>query len=257
MGRLEGKVALITGAGSGIGAAAAARFAAEGAAIAGLDVAKPADEAWAAIEASAPGAIFREADVRDEAAVSAAVAACVEEFGHIDVLVNAAGVVGFGSAHTLEVEEFDRVVDINLKGSFIVAKHALASMIERQSGSIIHIASVEGLEGISGQLAYNASKGGVVLMTKNMALDYSPMGIRVNCICPGGVETAMTAMLNTEGLKAIGDKLRSYHPMGRFARPEEIASAALFLATDESSFVTGSSLLVDGGYTAGHRMNLD
>ncbi|MBW2275680.1 MAG: glucose 1-dehydrogenase [Deltaproteobacteria bacterium] len=257
MGRLEGKVALVTGAGSGIGAAAAARFAAEGAAIAGLDVAKPADEAWAAIEASAPGAIFREADVRDEAAVSAAVAACVEEFGHIDVLVNAAGVVGFGSAHTLEVEEFDRVVDINLKGSFIVAKHALASMIERQSGSIIHIASVEGLEGISGQLAYNASKGGVVLMTKNMALDYSPMGIRVNCICPGGVETAMTAMLNTEGLKAIGDKLRSYHPMGRFARPEEIASAALFLATDESSFVTGSSLLVDGGYTAGHRMNLD
>ncbi len=165
MGRLEGKVALVTGAGSGIGAATAARFAAEGASIAGLDIAKPADEAWAAVEASAPGASLCEADVRDEAAVKAAVDAARDRFGRIDVLVNAAGVVGFGSAHTLEVAEFERVIDINLKGSFIASKHVLPSMIESQSGSIIHIASVEGLEGISGQLAYNASKGGVVLMT--------------------------------------------------------------------------------------------
>ncbi len=257
MGRLEGKVALITGAGSGIGAATAARFAAEGASIAGLDIAKPADDAWAEVSGSAPGATFHEADVRDEPSVKAAVDAAVERFGHIDTLVNAAGVVGFGSAHVLEVEEFDRVVDINLKGSFIVAKHVLPTMLEKASGSIIHIASVEGLVGISGQLAYNASKGGVVLMTKNMALDYSPAGIRVNCICPGGVDTAMTAMLKMDGLKAIGDKLRKAHPMGRFAKPEEIAACALFLASDDASFVTGSSLLVDGGYTAGHTMSLD
>jgi NAD(P)-dependent dehydrogenase (short-subunit alcohol dehydrogenase family) len=257
MGRLEGQVALITGAGSGIGAATAARFAAEGASIAGLDIAKPADDAWAEVSASAPGTAFYEADVRDEAAVKAAVDAAVERFGRMDALVNAAGVVGFGSAHVLEVEEFERVVDINLKGSFIVAKHVIPTMLEQGSGSIIHIASVEGLVGISGQLAYNASKGGVVLMTKNMALDYSPAGIRVNCICPGGVETPMTDMLKMDALKAIGDKLRAVHLLGRFAKPSEIAAAAFFLASDDASFVTGSSLVVDGGYTAGHRISLD
>jgi NAD(P)-dependent dehydrogenase (short-subunit alcohol dehydrogenase family) len=257
MGRLDGQVALITGAASGIGAATAARFAAEGAAIIGLDLAQPADHAWAGVAGAAGGATFAEADVRDESAVKAAVDAGLERFGRIDVLVNAAGVVGFGSAHTLEAAEFERVVAINLKGSFLVAKHVLPGMIERRSGSIVHIASVEGLVGISGQLAYNASKGGVVLMAKNMALDYSPLGIRVNCICPGGVETPMTAMLQMEGLKAIGEKLRKLHPLGRFGRPEEIAAAALFLASDDASFVTGSALVVDGGYTAGHRLALD
>jgi NAD(P)-dependent dehydrogenase (short-subunit alcohol dehydrogenase family) len=257
MGRLEGRVALVTGAASGIGAATAARFAAEGAAIAGLDVGKPADDAWAAVGADAPGAIFCEADVRDESAVKSAVDATRERFGRIDALVNAAGVVGFGAAHTLEVEEFERVVDINLKGSFIVAKHVLPAMLEQGSGSIVHIASVEGLVGITGQLAYNASKGGVVLMTKNMALDYSPLGIRVNCLCPGGVETAMTALLKLEGMEEIRDKLRGIHLLGRFARPDEIAAAALFLASDDASFVTGTSLVVDGGFTAGHRLSLD
>jgi NAD(P)-dependent dehydrogenase (short-subunit alcohol dehydrogenase family) len=257
MGRLEGRVALITGASSGIGAATARRFAAEGASIAGLDVAKPADEEWAEVSNRAPAACFQEADVRDEDAVRSAVDASIAELGGLDILVNAAGVVGFGSAHVLEVEEFERVVDINLKGSFLVAKHALPSMLEKGAGSIVHVASVEGMVGISGQLAYNASKGGVVLMTKNMALDYSPQGIRVNCICPGGVETPMTAILRMEGLEAVGEKLRGLHPLGRFGKPEEIAAAALFLASDDASFVTGSSLLVDGGYTAGHRMSLD
>ena len=257
MGRLDGKVALITGAGSGIGAATAARFAAEGAQIVGLDIAKPADDAWKEITANATESIFYEADVRDETSVKAAIDSAIKRFQRIDALVNAAGVVGFGAAHVLEVEEFERVVDINLKGSFIVAKHVIPQMLEQGSGTISNIASVEGLVGISGQLAYNASKGGVVLMTKNMALDYSPAGIRVNCICPGGVETPMTAILNTDGLKAIRDKLRATHLLGRFAKPAEIAAAALFLASDDASFVTGSSLVVDGGYTAGHRLSLD
>ncbi len=257
MGRLQGKVAIVTGAASGIGAATAVRFAAEGASIAGIDIAKPADDAWAEVSENAPGATFCEADVRDEAAVKAAVDAAVERFGRIDALVNAAGVVGFGTAHTTEVEEFERIIDINLKGSFLTAKHVIPTMLEQGSGSIIHVASVEGLVGISGQLPYNASKGGVVLMTKNMALDYSPAGIRVNCLCPGGVETPMTAILNTDGLKAIGDQIRKVHLLGRFAQPSEIAAAALFLASDDASFVTGSSLVVDGGYTAGHRITLD
>jgi NAD(P)-dependent dehydrogenase (short-subunit alcohol dehydrogenase family) len=242
---------------SGIGAATAKRFAAEGASIAGLDVSKPPDELWSEISEVATGAIQLQADVRDEDAVKAAVAASAERFGRIDILVNAAGVVGFGAAHLLEVEEFDRVMDINLKGSFLTSKHVIPHMLEQGSGSIVHIASVEGLVGISGQLAYNASKGAVVLMTKNMALDYSPQGIRVNCVCPGGVETAMTVMLQQEALKAMGDKLRGFHLLGRFAEPGEIAAAILFLASDDASFVTGSSLLVDGGYTAGHRLSFD
>ncbi len=257
MGRLDERVALITGAASGIGAATATRFAAEGARIAGLDVAKPGEDAWAGVTANAPDAAFLEADVRDSAAVEAAVADVVGRFGRIDVLVNAAGVIGLGPAHLLPIEEFERVVDINLKGSFIVAKHVLPGMLERHSGSIIHVASVEGLVGLGGHVAYNASKGGVVLMTKSMAIDYSPEGIRVNCICPGGVETPMTAMVNTEELKALGDELRKIHLLGRFAQPEEIAASALFLASDDASFVTGSSLVVDGGYTAGHRITLD
>jgi len=257
MGRLADRVALITGAASGIGAATALRFAAEGARIAGLDVARPADAAWREVTGAAPDASFHEADVRDEAAVRAAVEATRERFGRIDVLVNAAGVVGFGMAHTLAVEEFDRVVDINLKGSFLTTKHVVPTMLEQGSGSIVHVASVEGLVGIGGQLAYNASKGGVVLMTKNMAIDYSPAGVRVNCVCPGGVETPMTAILHSDGLKAVGDTLRKYHLLGRFAEPGEIAGAILFLASDDASFVTGSSLVVDGGYTTGHRIVLD
>ncbi|MBW2314192.1 MAG: SDR family oxidoreductase [Deltaproteobacteria bacterium] len=257
MGRLQDRVAVITGAASGIGAACAVRFAAEGASIVALDVAKPPDDLWSEIDASAPGTLFQEVDVRDEPSVEAAVAATRERFGRIDVLVNAAGVVGFGMAHTLEVEEFDRVLDINLKGSFLTAKHVIPAMLEQGSGSIVHVASVEGLVGIGGQLAYNASKGGVVLMTKNMAIDYSPAGVRVNCICPGGVETPMTAMLNQEGLKAVGEKLRKFHLLERFAKPSEIAAATLFLASDDASFVTGTSLVVDGGYTAGHRIVLD
>jgi NAD(P)-dependent dehydrogenase (short-subunit alcohol dehydrogenase family) len=257
MSRLQGRVAVITGVASGIGLATAARFAAEGASIAGIDIGVPPDDDWAGISASAPGAILLEADVRDEEAIRTAVAAAVERFGRIDVLVNAAGVVGFGSAHTLEVEEFERIVDINLKGSFIISKHVLPTMLEQQSGSIILVASVEGIVGITGQFAYNASKGGVVLMTRAMAIDYGSAGIRVNCVCPGGVETPMTAMLNDEALHAMRDQLRGFHVFDRFSQPEEIAAAILFLASDDSSFVTGSSLVVDGGFTAGHQLKLE
>jgi meso-butanediol dehydrogenase/(S,S)-butanediol dehydrogenase/diacetyl reductase len=244
-GRLEGRVALVTGAASGIGAACVRRFAAEGAQVAGFDRAK----------ASAGDlALFREVDVRDEEAIEAGVAAIVDSLGRIDVLVNAAGVAGAGAVDALEADEWDRVIDINLKGTFLVSKYVVRDMLLRGDGSIIHLASVEGLEGIQTQPAYNASKGGVVLLTKNMAIDYGPLGIRVNCLCPGYITTPLTAVLDEAALVAVRDDFVRMHMLKRPGRPEEVAAAALFLASEDASFVTGTSLVVDGGFTAGRRL---
>lgn len=256
MGRLEGKVALITGAASGIGAACATRFAREGASIAGVDLQKPDAEQWAKLESAAPGASVHEVDVRDEGSIASVVAAVVERHGGIDVLVNAAGVSGGAPVHLLPTEEWDRVLDINLKGTFLVCKHALPVMIERGSGSIINLASVEGLVGMEAISAYNASKGGVVLLTRNLAIDYGRRGIRANCICPGFIDTPMTAMLRDPGLAEVRPRIEAAHMLGRFGRPEEVAAAALFLASDDASFVTGHALVVDGGYTAGHHFGI-
>jgi NAD(P)-dependent dehydrogenase (short-subunit alcohol dehydrogenase family) len=259
MGRLHGKVALVTGAASGIGAACAARFAAEGACVAGVDVQKPVGERWQEVERAAPKALFRAGvDVRDEEQVAEAVAAAQGALGRIDVLVNAAGVGSAGPrAHELDREEWDRVVDINLLGSFLVAKHVLPGMVAQRSGSVIHLASVEGLDGMSRSLAYNASKGGVVLMTRNMALDYAQDGIRVNCLCPGLIETPLVAGLLSPELAHVREQMRSWHALQRLGRPEEVAACALFLASDDASFVTGHALVVDGGWTAGRQLRLE
>jgi NAD(P)-dependent dehydrogenase (short-subunit alcohol dehydrogenase family) len=239
MGRLDDRVALVTGAASGIGEATTARFRDEGAVVATLDLQGDVDHAL---------------DVRDEAAVEAAVRAVVDRAGRIDVVVNAAGVAGGGPVHLLPADEWDRVVDVNLKGTFLVAKHVAAVMLGQRSGSIINIASIEGLEGTEGGSAYKASKGGVVLLTKNMAIDYGRVGIRVNCICPGFIETPMmAAVMENEGMKVYRDRWLEEHKLGRFGRPSEIAAAALFLASDDASFVTGHALVVDGGFTAGMR----
>jgi meso-butanediol dehydrogenase / (S,S)-butanediol dehydrogenase / diacetyl reductase len=254
-GRLEGKVALVTGAASGIGEACARRFAAEGAAVAGLDLAEPAS--WREVTAGAPRSSFHIADVSDEAATAAAVAATLAAHGRIDVLVTAAGVAGGGPVHLLPVEEWQRVQDVNLKGTFLSCKHVLPAMMAQRSGSIVTIASIEGLEGTEGGSTYNASKGGVVLLTRNMAIDYARLGIRVNAICPGFIETPMFhAVLDSEVMSAVKDKIRDQHKLGRFGRPEEIAGVAFFLASSDSSFVTGQAIAVDGGFTAGLRVGL-
>jgi NAD(P)-dependent dehydrogenase (short-subunit alcohol dehydrogenase family) len=257
MGRLANRVALLTGAASGIGAACALRFAREGARLVGFDLQPAAGGDWAEAAGVAPEAIFRRGDVRSTADLGAAVRDARERFGRVDVLVNSAGVAGGGPVHLIEPDEWDRVIDVNLKGTFLACRAVLPSMLEQASGSIVNLSSVEGLEGFEGGSAYNASKGAVVLLTRNMAIDYARRGIRVNAICPGFVETPLLASLvEGEELRVQREAIRDAHQLGRFGRAEEIANAALFLACDESSFVTGHALVVDGGYTAGHRFGI-
>jgi NAD(P)-dependent dehydrogenase (short-subunit alcohol dehydrogenase family) len=253
-GRLEGKAALVTGAASGLGAAAVRRFAAEGARVAGLDLHEP--ERWDEVAAGAPAASFHVCDVTDEGRLETTVDAV--EHGSIDVLVSCAGVAGGGPVHWVQLPDWDRVIRVNLTGTFLACKHVLRHMVEQRSGSIVNVASVEGIEGTEGGSAYNASKGGVVLLTKNLAIDYGRLGIRVNAVCPGFVEgTAMFAsVMGSETMAPFLDDYRRAHTLGRFGRPEELAAAMLFLASDDASFVTGHALVVDGGFTAGMRTGL-
>jgi len=247
-GRLIGKRTLVTGVSSGIGAACARLFTREGAPVSGLDVGKPPlDLALVS---------FHEADVREEAQVKAAVEGALHALGGIDVVINAAGVAGGGPAHLCDLTEWRRVLDINLTGTFLVSKHALVPMLAQKGGSIVNLASVEGLEGGEGMSAYNASKGGVVLLTRNMAIDYGPFGIRVNAICPGFIRTPMTSALADPSLAPVTKRIEEAHALGRLGEPEEVANVALFLASDDASFVSGGAITVDGGFHAGKRFGI-
>jgi NAD(P)-dependent dehydrogenase (short-subunit alcohol dehydrogenase family) len=174
--------------------------------------------------------------------------------GPLDGVVTAAGVAGGGAVHDLAPEEWDRIISINLTGTYVTTKYALRAMLAGgRGGSVVTIASIEGLEGTSGGSAYNASKGGVVLLTKNLAIDYGRQGIRANSICPGFIETPMMAeVFDMPGMESVRDSFRSAHVLGRFGAPSEIASVASFLLSDDASFMTGQAVAVDGGYTAGN-----
>ena len=242
MGRLDGRVALVTGGASGIGAACVERFTAEGATAISLDVA---------------GDVDHTVDVRDEDAVAGAVDAIVRTHGRLDAVVNAAGVAGGGPVHLLPIEEWNRVLAVNLTGTFLVCKHALRPMLDQKSGAIVNIASIEGIQGTDGGSVYNASKAGVVILSKNLAIDYARAGVRVNSICPGFIDTPMMrAVMQGEGMQKYRDRLIDEHKLGRIGQPEEIAAAATFLVSDDASFVTGHTLVVDGGYTAGTRLGV-
>ena len=257
MARLEGKVCIVTGAASGIGAASARRFAEEGAAVVGFDLGDPVGDDWPAAVEAARGHLYLKGDVRDDAALADLAAQALDQFGRIDVLMNAAGVAGGGPVHLLEPDGWDQCMDINLKGTYLACRAVLPSMLEQGAGSIINVASIEGIEGFEGGSVYNASKGGVVLLTKNMAMDYGRKGIRVNAICPGFIETPLLAsVFGIEGVGHITEGIAAAHQLGRFGQPVEIANGALFLASDEASFVSGHSLVIDGGFTAGHRFGL-
>jgi meso-butanediol dehydrogenase / (S,S)-butanediol dehydrogenase / diacetyl reductase len=245
MGRIDGRVVLVTGAASGLGLASVQRFADEGATVVGVDLQDPSD--W-------PGARFDRLDVTDEEGVSALVASIVRDHGRLDAVVNSAGVAGGGPAHLVPLDDWERVLRVNLTGTFLVCKHAVVPMMEQGSGSIVNVASIEGIEGTEGGSSYNASKGAVVIFTKNMAIDYGRRGVRVNCICPGFIDTPLfRSVMDSPGMATASERYREEHKLGRFGRPEEIAGAALFLVSDDSSFVTGHALVVDGGFTAGMR----
>ena len=254
--RLESKVALITGGGSGIGRACAEMFAREGAKVAVSDISLERAQATTQFVTSHGGeaiAISGDVSVGDDA--QNIVSATVEKFGKLDVLVNSAGVSARNAMPkgSSPEEVWDKVMDVNLKGTYMVSWHAVPEMAKSGGGSIINLSSIMGLVGYpvgmgGGFNPYNPSKGGVLQFTRNLAIDSASKNVRVNCICPGYVETNLTSAL-TKDAEALS-RLETLHPIGRLGQPEEIAYAALYLASDESGFVTGTPLVVDGGYTA-------
>lgn len=253
--RLQGKIALITGGGSGIGRASASLFAREGARLVIAD----RDEAYLGETTSQ---LQRESadfnvvvgDVSMATDAERMVEVAIKAYGRLDVLVNSAGITPRHLPETISPEEaWDRVIEVNLKGTYLTCWYAAQEMTRSGGGSIINLASIIALVGYPSGIGggfnpYPASKGGVLQMTRNLAIDKAADGIRVNCICPGYVDSNLTKAL-TEDPK-MRHRIEAQHPMGRFGRPDEIANAALFLASDESSFVTGAPLIVDGGYTA-------
>jgi NAD(P)-dependent dehydrogenase (short-subunit alcohol dehydrogenase family) len=255
--RLDGKVALITGSGSGIGAACATLFSEQGARIGAADIDQDSAVGTASMVSESGGeAIVIVGDVTSKAECERMVRETVDRFGSCDILVNSAGITPrYVPVDTPFDEKWDRVMDVNLKGTMLMSYYAVQQMREQGGGAIVNMASIIGLVGYThgfglsdGFNPYPHSKGGVVQMTRDMGVTFAQEGIRVNALCPGFAYTPLTKSL-TEDLAALA-RIEGLHPMGRLGQAIEIAQAALFLASDEASFITGACLPVDGGYTA-------
>jgi len=251
VGRLDGKVCVITGAGGGMGRDAAILFSGEGASVCAADVNVAAAEETVA---QCRDAFAHEVDVADEASVKAMMDTAAERYGGIDVLYNNAGISPNDDASVLDtsVEAWDRVQAVNTKGVFLCCKHGIPYLLERGGGSVINVASFVAIVGAAtSQISYTASKGAVLSMTRELAVQFARQGIRVNALCPGPVETPLLLSIYGSDPAAL-ERRRVHWPTGRLASPGEIVSAALFLASDESSYVNGATFVVDGGLTAAY-----
>jgi len=259
VGRIEGRVCAVTGAGRGIGRACALRLAEEGAHVACGDIVEDGAEAAAEeIRAAGGSAAGFRVDVTDEASVTAFYAGIAERFGGVHVLVNNAGVLlaEDESVVATELAAWQRVLDVNLTGVFLCCKHGIPRLLAAGGGSVVNTASIFGLIGSAdSQIAYAASKGGVIAMTRDIAVEFARRGIRANAVCPGPVETPLLQVLYTDD--EAWQRRRIHLPSGRLGRPQEIADAVLFLASDESSFVNGTAFVVDGGTSVAYTTPAD
>ena len=248
MRKLDGTVALITGAGAGIGRDSALAFAREGAAIAVVDVRGERAEQTAELVRRTDGRAQSFAcDVRNIDNVQSTVAAVLAVFGRIDSVFNDAGTTRPGSVLSVSLEDWDMVLDVNLRGTFLVSRAVLPHMLERGSGAIINMGSVDGMAGDANMAAYNAAKAAIVNLSRSMAIDFGPMGIRTNCICPGAIATPAVMKMFTDERRAA---MEAATPLGRMGRPGDIASVAVFLASQDAAFINGTTIVADGGLMA-------
>ena len=246
---LEGKVIVVTGGAAGIGFSTAQACDQEGARLALIDLKKADAEAAAAKLSDAKG---YEANVTDPKGLQAAIDAILQDFGQIDGLVNNAGIAGFGPVHEAELDDWERIMAVNVTGTFLASKSVLPGMLKRGSGAIVNFGSVAGMVGIPTMSAYCAAKGAIVNLTRQMAADYSGKGVRVNAVSPGTVASTEMgkSLLGSDMSDEMMAKRLQKYPIGRFGEPDDIADAVVFLLSDQSKFVSGSNLAVDGGMTA-------
>ena len=248
MGKLDKRVALITGGGAGIGRDSALAFAREGAAVAVVDVRGERAQQTAGLVREAGGhAQAFACDVRNIESVAATVAAVLAGFGRIDAVFNDAGTTRPGSVLTVSLADWDMVLDVNLRGTFLVSRAVLPHMLERGSGAIINMGSVDGIAGDANMAAYNAAKAAVINLSRSMAIDFGPHGIRTNCICPGVIGTPVVLRMFGDDQRAA---MEAATPLGRIGRPGDIAAVAVFLASDDAAFVNGTTIVADGGLMA-------